>query len=101
DPYDPLRNHGVVEVAVAGRGPSAVDGASGSLYHYLRVDVSADALTVRPVGVRRLRHGFRREEPLPAFHAYELPDGQPPWVARQLQAVVIRKDRPPQAEWVT
>jgi hypothetical protein len=100
DRYDSLRNHGVVEVAVAGRGPSAVDGAAGTLYHYLRIDVSADALTIRPVGVRRLRNGFRREEPMPAFHAYELPDGQPPWVARQLQAVVVRKDRPPHAEWV-
>lgn len=99
DRYDALRAHGVVEVAVAGRGPSASDGASGSLYHYLRIDVTADALIVRPVGVRRLRNGFRREEPMPAFHARQLPDGSPPWVARHLQSVTIRRDRPPQAEW--
>jgi len=99
--YDALRRNGVAEVAVAGRGPSAIDGASGSIYHYLRIDVSEDALIVRPVGVRRVRSVYRREEPMPAFHAYELPDGQPPWEARQLRAVVVRRDRPPYAEWTS
>jgi hypothetical protein len=84
---------------MAGDGPDAADGQDGPLYHYLRVEVTPEALTVRPVGVRRLASGFRREEPLPAFHAPSLPPRRPVWAPRMLEGVVIRRERPPEAVW--
>jgi hypothetical protein len=97
--YQTLRNSGVLESAIAGRGPVAADGAAGPLYHYLRIEVTPDMLTVRPVGVRRLSDGYRREEPMPVYHVAELPDLQPILVPRHLEAVEIRRDRPPNARW--
>jgi hypothetical protein len=98
--YDSLRHHGVVECAASGRGPIAADGADGKIYHYIKVDVTPDALVVRPVGVRRLTPtSYRREEPMPVFHASELPNGRPPWESKLLKSVSIYRDRPPVAEW--
>ena len=100
--YEALRRNGAVETAMGGRGPAAADGESGLIYHYLRIDVTPETLTVRPVGVRRLRSGgFRREEPMPVFHAAYLPEGRPPWKPRTLGAVEVRRDRPPQPHWGT
>jgi hypothetical protein len=97
--YRALRAAGVVECAVSGRGPAADDGASGKLYHYLQVDVTPEALTVRPVGVRRLASGYRRELPMPAYHTAELPDGPPPWISRKLRGVTVRRGTVPEANW--
>jgi tetratricopeptide (TPR) repeat protein len=97
--YDALREAGVMECAVAGRGPAADDGEAGSLYHYLRIEVTPEALWVRPVGVRRLDHGYRRETPIPLYHAPELPETRPPWNARRLEAVEVRRDQHPQPWW--
>lgn len=92
-----LRDAGLREAALAGKGPVAEDGEGGRLHHYLRVEVTSDSLIVRPVGVRRLGSGrYRREEPMPAFHA--LPPGNG-WMARQLVGVAIRRDTPPQPLW--
>jgi hypothetical protein len=100
DRYDALRGAGVVECAVGGRGPTAEDGEDGPLYHYLRVAVTPDALVVAPVGVRRLASGgYRREAPMPVYHAAELPDGRPPLRPRRLEAVEIRRDEPPRPRW--
>jgi hypothetical protein len=99
DRYRALIRAGVDEVVAAGRGPAAADGENGPLYHYLKVEVSPDTLRVRPVGVRRCLHGYRREEPLPVYHAEALPEGGPPWRPRRLEAVEIRRDRPPRAIW--
>ena len=84
---------------MAGAGPDAPDGEDGRLYHYLRIQVSPDALTVIPVGVRRLDAGYRREAPLPAFHAATLPPRRPTWRSRLLESVTITRDRPPVANW--
>jgi tetratricopeptide (TPR) repeat protein len=100
DRYDALRAAGVLECAVGGRGPAAEDGEAGPLYHYLRVEVSPEALRVVPVGVRRLGSGgYRREEPMPVFHAGELPEGRPPWRPRRPEAVEIHRDAPPRPRW--
>lgn len=99
DRYRALRAAGVTECAVSGRGPSAADGEAGKLYHYLQIEVTPDALTVRPVGVRRLADGYRREMPMPAFHSDHLPESAPPWVPRKLRAVTVRRGLPPEAEW--
>jgi len=97
--YESLRSNGLEECAMSGDGPDAPDGASGSLYHYLRIQVTREALVVRPVGVRRLAKGFRRECPLPTFHAPALPPRRPEWRSRLLECVTIRRDRPPEATW--
>ena len=100
DRYEALRRSGVAECAMGGHGPAASDGESGPIYHYLRFEVTPDAIVVHPVGVRRLASGsFRREEPMPVYHAGELPPGKPPWKPRRLEAVEIRRDQPPRARW--
>ncbi len=99
DEYESLRSHGVAECAVAGKGPSAQDGAEGRLYHYLRIEVTNEVIHVRPVGVRRIKSGYRREEPMPVFHAGEMPSGAPSWDSRLLESVEIRRDTPPVARW--
>jgi calcineurin-like phosphoesterase family protein len=97
--YRALRAAGVRECAVAGRGPRAPDGAQGSLYHYLRVTISDESIVLRPIGVRRIGDDFRRESPLPAYHAPRLAPGRPPWNARLLEQIIVRRDRPPEARW--
>jgi hypothetical protein len=104
DRYKALRDAGAVECVTAGRGPAGPDGETGSLYHYLRVEVTPEALRVRPVGVRRLRNGYRREEPMPVHHVPELPPesdaaARPEWLPRRLEAVEIRRDKPPRLLW--
>jgi hypothetical protein len=97
--YLALRSNGVRECAIGGRGPAAADGEEGMVYHYLRIEVAPDVLTVRPVGVRRLANGYRREEPMPVYHVAELPDTQPVLSARHLEAVELRRDQPPGVRW--
>lgn len=98
--YDALRQAGAEECVMSGYGPTAADGESGLIYHYLRVAVTPDAITVYPVGVRRLSdRTYRREEPMPVFHAPYLPETRPSWSATKLAAVVIRRDTPPRAQW--
>jgi 3',5'-cyclic AMP phosphodiesterase CpdA len=97
--YESLRENGVQECAMAGDGPDAPDGEDGRVYHYIRVEVGPDALIVRPVGVRRLDSGYRREAPLPTFHAANLPPRRPSWLPRLLESVTITRDLPPQANW--
>ena len=99
DRYRALRAASVTECAVSGRGPTAADGAAGKLYHYLRIEVTPEALVVKPIGVRRVGASYRREEPMPAFHAADLPDDAPPWLPRKLRAVAVRRGRPPEADW--
>ncbi len=100
--YARLRANGVRECAMAGNGPAApADAENGPLYHYLRIFVTPDTLTIRPVGVRRLETGgFRREEPMPVFHAGRLPEDRPPWTPRVLDALVVRRGAAPEAHWV-
>jgi 3',5'-cyclic AMP phosphodiesterase CpdA len=97
--YQSLRENGVEECAMAGAGPDAPDGKDGRLYHYLRIQVTPDEIVVTPVGVRRLDRGFRRESPVPTFHAASLPPRRPAWLPRQLASVTIRRDEPPRADW--
>jgi len=95
-----LRTAGVVESAVSGYGPAAADGAAGPLYHYLRIEVTPEALRVCPVGVRRAGAGYRREAPMPAFNVPSLSESEPPWRSGRLEAVEIRRGRAPRAIWV-
>jgi 3',5'-cyclic AMP phosphodiesterase CpdA len=97
--YESLREHGVLECAMAGDGPEAPDGEDGPIYHYLRVEVAPDALIVRPVGVRRINAGYRREAPMPTFHAANLPPRRPAWLPRLLESITITRDLPPHASW--
>ncbi len=97
--YAALRTAGVTEAVVCGRGPAAADGEDGNVFHYLRVQVTPERLIIRPVGVRQTAAGFRREEPVLAFHASSLPVGQPPWEARTLEGIAIRRDQPPEPIW--
>jgi hypothetical protein len=99
DRQEALTAHGGEEYLTAGRGPSADDGENGSLYHYLRIEVTPEALRVRPVGVRRIGRNFRREEPMPAFHIPELTSGRPGWERRLLQAVEVYKGMAPRPVW--
>jgi len=69
------------------------------IYHYLRVSATPEALIVRPIGVRRLPEGYRREDPMPVYHASELPANFPPWEARLLQGVLIRRGQAPEPHW--
>lgn len=97
--YAALRESGVFRCAVSGRGPMAADRENGPLFHYLRVDVEPDRIVVRPVGVRRIDGGFRREEPMPVFYTPELTEKHPARQQRRLAGVQIRRDRPPQPLW--
>src|SRR5207248_1079508 len=101
--YRALRDAGATECMAAGYGPPAPDGEAGSLYHYLRVQVTPEALTVVPVGVRRVSGGYRREEPMPVYYAPEFPPGEPPprpqWKRRPLEAIEVRRGEPPQPRW--
>jgi hypothetical protein len=97
--YQRLRQAGVAECAVAGRGPQGDDGAPGFLFHYLRVSVTPDRLVVRPVGVRLTAAGYRTECPIPVFHAAELPPEHPPWQRRELDCIEVRREAPPRAVW--
>lgn len=100
DRYSALRSSGVTEYAAAGRGPAALDGRRGSIYHYLKIAASADSLLVKPIGVRRVREGYRREDPMPVFHASDLPKLKPPWQPRPLNAIRIQKNAKPEAVMV-
>ncbi len=97
--YSAFCSSGIQEGAIGGRGPTAEDGASGLLYHFLRIDVTPDALVVRPVGVRRMGNSYRREEPMPVYHVPQLPSARPVWDVKRLEAVEIRRDQPPKARW--
>lgn len=99
DQYESLRRNGVQECAVGGRGPTAVDGASGMLYHYLKIEVTPESIRVCPVGVRRLMEGYRREEPMPVYHAANLPPQRPGLRTRRLNAIEIKRNQPPVAQW--
>ena len=101
--YQSLRDGGATECVAAGNGPAAADGAAGALYHYIRVEVTPDTLTVVPVGVRKVRGKYRKEEPLPVYHVPEFPADTrlqgPPWNKRVLKAVEIRRGEPPKPRW--
>ncbi|MCC2670385.1 MAG: metallophosphoesterase [Armatimonadetes bacterium] len=97
--YTALRESGVLECAVGGRGPAAPDGIGGPLYHFLRVKVTPDELLVIPVGVRRIPSGFRQESPMPVYHASHLAPAQPPWEPRTLEAVRIFRSEAPEPVW--
>lgn len=99
DKYQLFRNSGAKECAAAGKGPPAMDGENGKLYHYLRVQVSPEALTVRPIGVRSLEQGYRREVPMAVYYANELPEARHPSSTRLLECVHIRRGEPPEAVW--
>jgi hypothetical protein len=71
--YRSLREGGAVECVAAGNGPAAADGASGALYHYVRVEVTPEALLVHPVGVRKAAGKYRKEAPAAA------PSHPPAW----------------------
>ena len=91
-----FRQSGVEETAIAGRGPNAADGATGLLYHYLRIEVSPEALSIHPIGVRRIGNTFRREEPMPVYHVPSVSINRPDWRVQSLESVVIRRDQAPQ-----
>lgn len=101
--YASLRDAGATEGIIAGRGPAAPDGEAGPLYHYIRVEVTPDALRVHPVGVRRVPSGYRREAPMPVFHVPEMPPGepapQPGWNVRLLDSIEVRRGQSPRPHW--
>ena len=101
--YRSLRDGGATECVAAGNGPPADDGATGALYHYVRVEVTPEALTVIPIGVRRVGSGYRRESPMPVFHVPEFPAAEagvrPAWNRRVLESIEIRRGQPPQPRW--
>jgi hypothetical protein len=101
--YEALRRAGALESASAGRGPRAADGEAGPVYHYLRIQVTPEALHVVPIGVRRLAgDAYRREEPLPVGYTPELgplTNGAPRREERLLAAIEIRRGRAPRALW--
>ncbi|NUP98234.1 MAG: metallophosphoesterase [Armatimonadetes bacterium] len=97
--YQLLRAAGVVEAAVAGKGPAADDGENGPLFHYLRVDLTSESIRVSPVGVRRVGESYRVEDPPLVYHAAALPPRRRPWVARRLGGVEVFRDRPPRPLW--
>jgi 3',5'-cyclic AMP phosphodiesterase CpdA len=94
-----LADAGVTEVAHAGRGPQAVNWAAGSVYHYLHVSVTPEALKVRPVGVRRVAGDYRREIPMPVHHVPELTRETASWASRRLEWVEVRRGEPPRPHW--
>ena len=73
--------------------------------------VGTDSLQVHPIGVRWVRGGeeeergsartYRREEPMPVYHAPELPElpDRPALTPRSLEYVEIRRDAPPRPVW--
>ncbi len=91
--------NGVAECTIGGRGPSAADGESGMLYHYLRIAVTPDALIVTPVGVRRLSGFYRREEPMPVYHVPNVAANTPAWSVKNLESIVVRRGQKPQPTW--
>lgn len=98
--YGSLRAAGAQECVMAGHGPAGGDGDDGLLYHYLRISVTPETITVRPVGVRRLDDStYRREEPMPVYHAPHLPPSRPRWEAHKLSAIIVRRDAPPRVLW--
>lgn len=101
--YRSLRESGATECVAAGNGPAAADGEAGALYHYVRVEVTPEALTVVPVGVRRAAGRYRRECPMPVFHVPEFPADEPrkrpPWNPRILEAIEIRRGEAPRPRW--
>ena len=101
--YRSLCGAGATECVVGGRGPAAEDGEDGPLYSYVQIEVTPEALLARPVGVRRLTRGYRREMPMPVFHVPDMPCEevveQPPWNPRVLQAIEVRKGRAPRLRW--
>lgn len=101
--YHSLRSGGAVECVAAGNGPSAADGAAGALYHYVRVEVTPEALIVHPVGVRKVDGTYRKEEPMPVFHVPEFPadirTDRPDWNRRVVKAVEVRRGQPPKVRW--
>lgn len=99
DRYEALRQAGVEEAAIAGRGPLAEPGASRSLYHYLQIEVTPEALVVRPTGIRRVGDDYRREAPMPVFHAASLGEQRPTWKTRHMAGVEIRRGEPPRPVW--
>ena len=84
---------------MGGRGPTAWDGENGPLYHYLKIEVTPDAIRVSPIGVRRLEEGYRREEPMPVYYVPSLAEKRPAWQVQSLKTVVVRRNLPPQALW--
>jgi predicted phosphodiesterase len=95
-----LHNHSVMECAVAGRGPAATDGLAGKLYHYLRIEVTQEAIFVRPVGVRRLAGGYRREAPMAVYHCPEVgPSAR--MQAQTMESVEIRRGVAPCVHWAS
>jgi hypothetical protein len=98
--YQSLCRGGATECVAAGNGPRATDGAGGPLYHYVRVEVTPEALRVHPVGVRKAGSGYRKETPMPVYHVPEFPpDRRPAWNRRVLQCVEIRRGQPPRPIW--
>jgi hypothetical protein len=101
--YRSLRDGGAEETVLAGNGPPAPDGETGALYHYVRVEVSPEALVVRPIGIRRVRGGYRREAPMPVYHVPDFPEEdpsmKPPWKRRILDSIEIRRGQPPRPRW--
>jgi len=51
---------------------------------------------VRPIGVRRLPRGYRRETPMHVWHVRRVPAG---WEPRALDAIEIVRGQPPRARW--
>ena len=94
-----LSASGVAECTIGGRGPSASDGEAGLLYHYLRIAVTPDALTITPVGVRRLSGSYRREEPMPVYHVPNVAAASPAWSVKNLASIVVRRGEKPAPMW--
>lgn len=103
DLYHSLRSGGALECVAAGNGPAAVDGASGALYHYVRIEVTPEALWVHPVGVRKVGGSYRTETPMPVYHVPEFPadlrSDPLSWNERVLESVEIRRGQPPRVHW--
>jgi hypothetical protein len=94
-----LREAGVTECLMAGRGPAAPDGEAGALHHYLRIVVGPQRLLVQPVGIRRLVHRYRREQPIPVHWTAALDPSRPSFQVRRLDAIEIRRGEPPRPVW--
>lgn len=101
--YRSIQRAGARECVLAGNGPPAPDGGSRALYHYLRIEVTPNALRVVPVGVRRVASGWRTESPMPVYHVPEFPreesSERPEMIQRRLEAVEIRRGQPPRPRW--
>jgi hypothetical protein len=101
--YRSLQRAGARETVLAGNGPPASKGGSKVLYHYLRIEVSPEALRVVPIGVRHVAGGWQTECPMPVYHAPQFPpeeEGErPEMVQRRLAAIEIRRGKPPRPRW--